>query len=240
MKQASNQKHGIEVSSIPMPKSEVSDDDIIERIKKEGFMAYGEMVRRHNQRMFRVARSVIKDHAIAMDIVQESHIKAFKKLDSYQGPGVFAAWIASITRNEALMYLRKHAREQTMGEDEQIMMDNHQLGQSHLTRNKQPDDILQGLHMQTLLSQQLDHLSEKFRSVFVLRAIEQMSTKETAEILNLNEITVKTRYFRAKVTLRNQIKNQLASSDLSAYEFGNQHCDLVLFNVLTSLSKLSR
>ncbi|KAA3639903.1 MAG: RNA polymerase sigma factor [Proteobacteria bacterium] len=240
VKQSSQQGHGIDVASVPMPAPEVSDDELVEKIKSDGFMAYGELVKRHNQRMFRVARSVFKDHAIAMDIVQESHIKAFKKLDSYQGPGTFAAWLARITRNEALMYLRKHAKEQTMGEQQQTMVDNHQLKPDYLIINKQPDDILQGQHMQSLLSQQLDHLSEKFRSVFVLRAVEQLSTKETAEILNINEITVKTRYFRAKTMLRNQIKKQLASSELQVYEFGNQHCDLVLLNVLTAIARISR
>jgi len=240
VKHSNKQRHGVDVASVPMPAPEVSDDELIEKIKTDGFMVYGELVKRHNQRMFRVARSVVKDHAIAMDIVQESHIKAYTKLNNYQGPGTFAAWLARITRNEALMYIRKHAKEQSMGDLQQTMVENQQLSPDYLTINKQPDDILQGQHMQTLLNQQLDQLSEKFRSVFVLRTVEQLSTKETAEILNINEITVKTRYFRAKVMLRNQINKQLSSSDLSAYEFGNQHCDLVLFNVLTTLAKLSR
>ena len=230
--------NGIDIKSIPLPAPEISDEDIILKIKSEGFIAYGELVKRYNQLMFRMARSVITDDAIAMDIVQESHIKAYKNLHSFQGIGSFSAWLASITRNEALMYLRKNTREVTMGEDEQNMVNKHYSNQSNLRQNKQPDDILQNQNMQDLISKNLDKLPEKFRSVFVLRAVEQYSTKETAEILNINEITVKTRYFRSKLFLKKAIQIQLDASDLPIYEFGNCHCDTVLFNVLTTISKL--
>lgn len=229
---------GIDINSVPVPSPEISDEEIIQRVKTEGFIAYGELVKRYNQRMFRVARSVITDDAVAMDIVQDSHIKAYKNLNNFQNKGTFAAWLASITRNEALMYLRQNTKEVTMGEEEQNMVNNYHLNQGNLQQNNQPDDILQNQHMQILINKHLDNLSEKFRSVFVLRAVEQYSTKETAEILNINELTVKTRYFRSKIFLKNEIKKHLDASDLNIYEFGNRNCDLVLFNVLTTISKL--
>ncbi len=220
---------------IAVPNADIPDSELIKQVKSKGFIAYGSIVRRYNQRMFRVARSILTDDAIAMDIVQEAHIKAFSALKSFQGTSSFFAWLASITRNEALMYLRKHKKEVAMGEDEQSILES--IGDNERI-DSQPDNLLQNRHMQNLINQNLDKLTEKFRSVFVLRAVEQMSTKETARILNINEMTVKTRYFRAKRYLRGQIQNYLESSNLNIYEFGNKNCDIVLHNVLTAISQL--
>lgn len=227
------------IQEIGVPTADVSDEEIIKKIKTMGFIAYGSIVRRYNQRMFRVARSIITDDATAMDIVQEAHIKAYTKIDSFQGKSSFAAWIAGITRNEALMHLRKHKKEVTMGEDEQSKVGSLTPNISDEIIQNQPDSVLANSHMQTLINKNLDKLSEKFRSVFVLRAVEQFSTKETAKILNINEITVKTRYFRSKRFLRNEIQNHLGSSELNVYEFGNKNCDLVLIKVLKAISSLS-
>ena len=223
------------IQDIAVPNSEISDSELIEQVKSKGFIAYGSIVRRYNQRMFRVARSILTDDAIAMDIVQDSHIKAFSALKSYQGTSSFFAWLASITRNEALMYLRKHKKEVAMGEDEQTILES--IGDNERI-DSQPDNLVQNRHMQNLINQNLDKLSEKFRSVFVLRAVEQFSTKETAKILSINEMTVKTRYFRAKRFLRGQIQDYLESSNLNIYEFGNKNCDRVLQNVLRVISQL--
>ena len=223
------------IQDITVPNSEISDSELIEQVKSKGFIAYGSIVRRYNQRMFRVARSILTDDAIAMDIVQDSHIKAFSALKSFQGTSSFFAWLASITRNEALMYLRKHKKEVAMGEDEQTILES--IGDNERI-DSQPDNLVQNRHMQNLINQNLDNLSEKFRSVFVLRAVEQFSTKETAKILSINEMTVKTRYFRAKRFLRGQIQDYLETSNLNIYEFGNKNCDRVLQNVLRAISQL--
>ena len=231
-------KTKFEIQDIKVPDSHISDTDIINTIKAEGFIAYGSLVRRYNQRMFRVARSIVTDDATAMDIVQEAHIKAYTKIESFQGKGSFAAWIARITRNEALMYCRKNKKEVTMGEEEQSIVESLTPNKSDESIQNQPESVFVNTHMQTLISKNLDKLSEKFRSVFVLRAVEQFSTKETAKILNINEITVKTRYFRSKRFLRNEIQNHLGSSDLNIYEFGHKNCDIVLHKVLKAISSL--
>jgi RNA polymerase sigma-70 factor (ECF subfamily) len=226
------------IQDITVPNSEISDSELIEQVKIKGFIAYGSIVRRYNQRMFRVARSIVTDDAAAMDIVQDSHIKAFVALKSFQGKSSFFAWLASITRNEALMFLRKHKKEVAMGEDEQSILESMDSDNERI--DSQPDNQFQNRQMQNIINQNLDKLSEKFRSVFVLRAVEQFSTKETAKILSINEITVKTRYFRAKRFLRGEIESYLAASNQKIYEFGNKNCDIVLFNVLTALSKFTK
>ena len=97
----------INLQTIGIPPENVQDEDIISCIKTGDINAYGGIVRRYNQRLFRIARSIVIDDSTAMDIVQEAHIKAYTKLDQYQGQTSFIAWLSRITRNEALMYLRK-------------------------------------------------------------------------------------------------------------------------------------
>lgn len=108
----------IDVKSITIPPDHVTDEEIIARIRGGDSNAYGNIMRRYNQRIFRIARSFVTDDAEAMDIVQEAHIKAYSKLDEFRGPSGFAAWLATITRNESLMYLRKHKQEIVMADDE--------------------------------------------------------------------------------------------------------------------------
>jgi len=229
----------IDVKKIEVPSLNITDEDIIAKIKSEGFIAYGSFVKRYNQYMYRVARSIITDDAIAMDIVQEAHIKAFMKLNTFRGESTFATWIASITRNEALMHVRKYKKEVTMGTDEQTIVESFGSDSSDEVNLDQPDNFFENEQMQGLISLTIDKLSEKFRTVFILRAVEQLSTKETAKILKLNEITVKTRYFRAKRFLRNEIQKYLDTSKLEIYEFGNEKCEAVLQNVLTSIANSS-
>lgn len=228
-----------DIEEIDIPSLHITDEDIIAKIKSEGFIAYGIFVKRYNQYMYRIARSIITDDDIAMDIVQEAHIKAFMKLNTFRGESTFATWIATITRNEALMHIRRYKKEVTMGTDEHTIVESFGSDNSDEVKLDQPDNFFENEQMQGLISLTIDKLSEKFRTVFILRAVEQFSTKETAKILNLNEITVKTRYFRAKRFLRNEIKNHLDASNLNIYEFGNKKCETVLQNVLNAIAKSS-
>jgi RNA polymerase sigma-70 factor (ECF subfamily) len=218
------------VKRIAIPDSNVSDTDIIKRIKAGDVDAYGSIMRRYNQRIYRIARSFVTDDAAAMNIVQEAHIKAYMKIDSFRGPTGFFAWLASITRNEALMYLRKHKREVTMEENELDFM--QQENNEFFTDDKLPDALIENKQLQSLINKNIDKLPENFRTVFVLRSVEQLSVKETAQILDIKEETVKTRLFRAKRLLRDQIQTYLNSVGMSVYEFGGDHCNVIVHNVL--------
>jgi RNA polymerase sigma-70 factor (ECF subfamily) len=218
------------VKRIAIPDSNISDTDIIKRIKAGDVDAYGSIMRRYNQRIYRIARSFVTDDAAAMNIVQEAHIKAYMKIDSFRGPTGFFAWLASITRNEALMYLRKHKREVTMEENELDFM--QQENNEFFTDDKLPDALIENKQLQSLINKNIDKLPENFRTVFVLRSVEQLSVKETAQILDIKEETVKTRLFRAKRLLRDQIQTYLNSVGMSVYEFGGDHCNVIVHNVL--------
>ncbi|MEE9492389.1 MAG: RNA polymerase sigma factor [Gammaproteobacteria bacterium] len=225
------------IKDIVAPPAEVSDEDIIKRIKKGDGNAYGGIMRRYNHRIYRIARSIVTDNDAAMDVVQEAHIKAYTRLESFQGSSSFIAWLASITRNEALMYLRKHKREVSMSDDEIETFERSRKEKTSLENEDHPDAHLENKQLQKLIDQNIDTLPEGFRTVFILRAIEQFSVKETAEILNINQATVKTRYFRARKLLRGQIQTYLDTAGITIYEFGGDHCDIIVKNVMDFINK---
>ena len=240
---AQSESPTVNVKAIPVPSAHVSDKDIIVRIKAGDIDAYGSIMRRYNQRVYRIARSIVTDDAAAMDIVQEAHIKAYTKLNDFKGKSSFITWLASIVRNEALMYLRKHKREVTLSigapEDESQFSKIADLMNAENNHESLPDAMLENKQLQKLIDQNIDKLREDFRTVFVLRAIERFNVRETAEILGIKEETVKTRFFRAKRLLRGQIQTYLDSAGMKIYEFGGYHCDIIVGNVLGQLHKLS-
>lgn len=233
---------------ILLPPEELDDEAIITSIKQGDFEAYGGIMRRYNQRVFRVARSIVKEDAIAMDIVQESHIKAYSKINEFKGNSTFLVWLYSITRNEALMYLRKHKKERSMNVIDIHSLDGFESGEkSNLIldykqnmdyRQNTPEGNLQNQQLKILINSYVDSLPEDFRIVFVLRAVEQISVKQSAEILQIKEETVKTRLFRAKALLRKKIQNYLDNAGMQVYEFGGEHCDAIVYNVMSAIRLL--
>lgn len=216
-----------QVNRVVMPPSDISDGDIIQRVQMGDSNAYGGLMRRYNQCLYRVARSIVQDNAAALDIVQEAYIKAYYKLSEFRGPDGFPTWLATITRNEALMYLRKHKRE--------VRMDDEILSEPRIADKNLPDALVQNKQLSILMQQNIDQLPEGFRTVFVLRAVEHFSVKETSQILDIKEETVKTRYFRAKRLLRQYFQTYLDDTGMTLYEIGGHHCDIIVHNVLSHI-----
>lgn len=228
------------VDSIKVPASDLTDESILQDILQGNINAYGSIMRRYNQKMYRVARSIVSHDASAMDVVQEAHIKAFSKLNSFKRESTFRAWLYAITRNEALMYLRKHERERKMNVIDIDTLDEQKNdSQSDFdiaSYEALPESSLASKQLGKFINHYIDRLQEDFRVVFVLRAVEQLSVKEVAEILQVKEDTVKTRYLRAKRLMQKSIQNYLNNSGLKVYEFGGPHCDRVVYNVLKKIN----
>ncbi|MFK5947637.1 MAG: RNA polymerase sigma factor [Methylococcales bacterium] len=237
-----NQKNAktVNVKQFVLPSESVSDKELIKRILAGDGNAYGCIMRRYNQRMYRIARSIVTDDALAKDIVQEAHIKAYTKLNEFRGTTEFFFWLATITRNEAFMYLRKYKKEVSMADDVLQFFEqsesNNKMDFHVDTQKPLPDAVIENSQLSQLIVKHIDMLPENFRIVFVLRAIEQLSVKETAKILNIKEKTVKTRYFRAKRILRDQIQKYLNIAGMHVYEFGDHHCDAIIFNVMSFIN----
>ena len=212
-----------------------TDASLIQQVKNGNLNAYEGIMRRHNQRLFRLARSIVNDDAEAIDVVQETYISAFKRLPTLRDTKAFTTWLARIAKNEALMRLRKNQRSITM-DDQQLESVIELSAQSN--RPRQPDSELANQQIKKLIEDNIDKLPDSFRSVFMLRAIEQCSVRETAAILEIQEATVKTRFHRAKNLLQQQLNQYIEQAGLSVHEFAGSRCDAIVQNVMQKISSI--
>ena len=207
--------------------------------------AFEQIIRTHNQRLFRIARSILKDAFEAEDIVQEAYIKAFTKLDSLKPTKELGAWLARVTSNLAIDRLRQRNRNERLNE---TLVDDSTI--QHFLPSQQggtfdginEENIEMSPEHQTSLSQvrklleaEIDQLEDGFREVFVLRLVEGMSVAETAEILDLSPQTVKSRLHRARAKIQNSIRSQLTAASLKVFPFAGVHCDRITAKVLLRL-----
>lgn len=195
---------------------------LIERVKKGDMAAFESIMRRYNQRLYRIARSILKDEHEAMDVVQETYIKAYYQLHQFNGPDGFASWLSRIASNEAMMQLRKSKRIQ-------YILDNDEHEHIDMESSEpQPLDKLATRQLRKLLEEAIDTLAVDLRSVYVLRAIQQLSTREVAESLGVSEDVVKTRYLRAKRKLKQIFVSHVEEAGQTLYEFAGSRCDYIV------------
>ncbi len=171
----------------------LSDEQIVERILKGEKQLYEKLMRKYDQRLFRIGRSIINDEAEVRDIMQNTYLNAYLKLPSLRNRSNFGTWIIKIIVNESLLRKkRKLKQQQTL---------NKQLGDEMET----PLKSLLNKELKTLLERSISELPVKYKLVFVMREIEEMNTIQTMEVLNLSESNVKIRLSRAKEMLREKL-----------------------------------
>lgn len=217
--------------------SQLSDDVILSRVLAGDLDAYEGIMRHHNQRLFRIARSIVTDDAEAMDVVQESFIVAYQRLGELKEPAALATWLSRITRNAALMRLRKSRRLHYMDEPD---FDNVLSLSAAARRPEQPDARLANTELRQLLEDCIDELPDAFRAVFMLRAIEHCSVRTTAEILEIQPATVKTRFHRARLLLQKRLMEYSEAAGVAVHEFAGHRCDAIVQNVLQTLRAAER
>jgi RNA polymerase sigma-70 factor (ECF subfamily) len=194
-------------------------------------------MRRHNRRLFRLARSLLKNDAEAEDVLQEAYVRAYARLGGLASDQALATWLARIVANEALGRLRAAARV--------VSLEDHRMrgrgdGQDDGTddpASDQPDPERLGAsgELRRLLQAAVEALPEEFRAVFVLREVEGLSTAETAACLALRPETVKTRLHRARRMLQEALGERLLAVSPSLFEFDGGRCDRVVAQVLPRL-----
>jgi RNA polymerase sigma-70 factor (ECF subfamily) len=214
------------------------DDDIAlaRRIAGGDVAAFERLMRRHNRRLFRLARATLRDDAEAEDALQEAYLAAHRALPGFRGESSLATWLSRLVTNECLGRLRKRSRRENIIPIGSLDADGPQeAGMSETHPADAPDTMLVRAQMRSLLERKLDALPVAFRGVFVLRAVEEMSVEETAECLGIPEATVRTRYFRARSLLREALAQEMDLAERDLYEFGGCHCDRVVAAVLARL-----
>jgi RNA polymerase sigma-70 factor (ECF subfamily) len=215
---------------------DTSDASLFAAVQAGELNAFEGIMRRNNQRLFRIARSIVTDDSEAMDVVQETYVAAYQKLDDLNDATLLSNWLAKITRNTALMRIRKNQRMQLMDDSG---MDNVMNLFGPEKPANEPDRALANVQLGRLLEKFIDELPESFRTVFMLRAVEQCSVCATAEILDMEPATVKTRYHRAKKLLQNRLLDFGATSGLKVHEFAGHRCNTVVRKVMSRLRSMS-
>lgn len=214
------------------PSAQESDADLLARVLNGDLVAYEGIMRRHNQRLFRLARSIVTVDAEAMDVVQESYITAYERLADLRDPASLGTWLCRIARNTSLMHLRKNRRYQVMNEPE---LENVLNFSRPTAEQEQPDRQLATEELRRLLESCVDQLPEVFRTVFMLRAVEHCSVNTVAEILGIKEATVKTRFHRARRLLQKHLLEYSDTGSIAIHEFAGARCEAIVQGVLRQL-----
>ncbi|WP_164001850.1 RNA polymerase sigma factor [Pyxidicoccus caerfyrddinensis] len=215
-----------------------SDEEIALRVREGETALFEVLMRRHNQRVYRAVRSLIRDEAEVEDVMQQAYVLAFTHLSQFEGSSRFSTWLIRIAVNEALQRLRHRGRLVALsgggdGTREEDMKD--------LEHNEPgPERRAFGRELARHLEQTLDELPDIYRTIFMLREVEKLSTAETAEALAVSEDVVKTRLHRAKALVREQMTARLDDQLEEAFVFQAPRCDRVVAAVLERIGAARR
>ena len=227
--------HTMQVSAAERRRDlDAQDDHALARMAASGSEdAMRLIIKRHNQRLFRVARGVLRDDAEAEDVVQETYVRAFSNLNRFRGEAQLSTWLTRIALNEALGRIR--ARRPLIDLDNADLIEGQVLMSPFVPIQINPEAEAARSHVRRVLEEAVDGLPDAFRMVFVLRDVEGMSTEETAGCLAIQAETVKTRLHRARRLMRTAIEKRLAASFHELFPFDGARCAQVADRVIERL-----
>ncbi|MDF2780989.1 MAG: polymerase sigma factor [Geminicoccaceae bacterium] len=214
-----------------------ADVELLERCRAGDAVAFELIMRRYNRRLFRLARSIVRNAAEAEDVVQETYLRAYARGHEFRGPHGFSAWLARIAANEALGRLR--ARSRVVSLDDYVSSAGGDVDVRRIetitSPQLDPERLTGNAELRRLLEAAIDALPDDFRVVFVLRAVEGMSIAEAAASLSIRPETVKTRFHRARRLVQETLGARFESLLPAAFEFGGARCDRIVAIVFARL-----
>jgi len=181
---------------------------LVARARTGDSQAFTELVSHYERKIYRLAKNITQNNEDAEDVLQDAFLKAYEHLDSFQGNSKFYTWIVRIAVNEALMKLRKRKSDRTVPLDEPMDLGEETVEREIAVWEDNPEQRYSSEEMQRILNEAVDTLKPDFRTVFVLRDIEELSTEETAEALGISVPAVKSRLLRARLALREKLTRQ--------------------------------
>jgi RNA polymerase sigma-70 factor (ECF subfamily) len=217
--------------------SSLPDAEIVRRVRGGDRALFEILMRRHNQRVYRTARAVLRDEREVEDAMQQAYINAFTHLDQFEERSQFSTWLTRIVLNEAF-----GRRQKLLGESNAMLasgVDSHSGEVMERIASPQPDPEHQAYaqELRRVLEEAVDTLPDTYRTVFMLRDIEGLSTSETGQGLGLGEETVKTRLHRARAMIRRAVSSRIGGAASGAFRFQAPRCDRVVTFVLDAISK---
>ena len=209
-----------------------SDEEVVKRVLDGETALYELLMRRHNQRLYRVARAILRDDAEAEDVMQDAYVRAYQNLASFEGRAKFVTWLTRIAVHEALTRSRRRLRFQALDPADES---NGEIMQSPASSGRSPEEQAYDRELAAVLEKAVSSLSEDHRLVFILRDVEGMTTEETAHCLNLTEENVKVRLHRARAGLRKRLYRVAGANASRCFQFHAVRCNRVVKNVFATL-----
>ena len=210
-----------------------SDKAIVARVLSGETALYELIMRRYNQRLYRAVRAILRDEGETEDVMQDAYVRAYQHLKQFAGRSQFSTWLTRIAVHEALARLRHRGR-MTQLDEASPEADTSMF----YSKSENPEQYTSKAELGNLLEEAILDLPEQFRAVVMLRDIEEMSTAETAEALEISEENVKTRLHRGHALLRKELLSRVSSSASSAFPFMGARCDRVVMRVLECIGAL--
>jgi RNA polymerase sigma-70 factor, ECF subfamily len=237
MRSTNNPEDSMPTTVIQAAHTELNDADIARRIAAGDHGAFELLMRRHNRPLYRTARSILRDDAEAEDVLQDAYLLAYRAIGKYRGESSLATWLTRIVVNEAIARSRKtRRRAEIIHLDGDHEPDNEAAGiDMNEATPEQPEHAAMRADARRMLEQKIDALPETFRTVFVLRALEEMTVEETAACLRIPEATVRTRFFRARSLLRESLSREFDFALEDAFAFDGARCDRIVAGTLARL-----
>ncbi len=197
--------------------------------------AFRTIMQAYNQRLYRIARSIVRHDSEAEDVVQESYVRAFTHLEGFRGDSSLATWLSRIAINEALGRLRKQRLTEDIVTFESQLTPAEIIQFPLMSKSDDPERTLAQRQLLQLVERATDNLPEVYRTVFITRVIEGMSVEDTADILGVRPETVKTRLHRARKLVREQLDKQIGPILMDAFPFAGRRCERMTAAVLRRL-----
>jgi RNA polymerase sigma-70 factor (ECF subfamily) len=222
------------------PLTALTDTEIVSRVRAGESALFEILMRRHNRRVYRVVRAVVREEADVEDVMQQAYINVFTHLHQFEDRSQFSTWLIRIALHEAFGRRRKLQRSESMTRIGSDVDGNRGEFMDTLTSPQaDPERQAYAQELHRVLEAAVDTLPENYRTVFMLRDIEGLSTSETGEGLGLGEEAVKTRLHRARAMIRRAVTAQIGEVATGAFQFHAPRCDRVVSAVLASVCHLS-
>jgi len=215
-----------------------TDLALVKRIGTGDHAAFESLMRTYNGKLFRVARSILKDDGDAEDALQDAYLEAYRHLDEFRGGSELSTWLTRIVINQALMRLRKQKRRSSIVPFRNGLTTNAEGPEAQVPDNRSESPSASAIRAETrrILERRIDELPSSFRTVFVMREVEDMGIEEIAECLSIAPATVRTRLFRARALLRAAVAQDIDVATGDVFAFAGARCDRIVANVLARLS----
>jgi RNA polymerase sigma factor (sigma-70 family) len=207
----------------------LTDPEIVKRVISGEKELFEILMRRHNQKLYRIVRGYINREEEILDVMQETYLKTYHKLYSFKLDSLFSTWLIRIGINEALQWLRKNKRNVNMEEDKIRHIHESSMNEDSAT----PETRMTNAELNALITRSIDNIPEIYRIVFIMSEVENMSQAEIADSLQISVSNVKVRQHRAKKLIKEEMFK--LSKATSVFEFGNSKCDIVVNCVMNNV-----